>query len=64
MIDFIAFALYLTVATFLLVFVPVMLHPTLKLRRKLLLLIAGFVFIVPGGLALYATLGVPPMGAL
>lgn len=64
MLKFLAFALYLTVGCFLLVTLPIFMHPTLPLRRKLLLAVVSFLVLVPGGLALYAFLGVPPMAAL
>ena len=59
--QFIAFALYLCISAMLLVTVPVMLHPTLSSRRKLLICALGFLIFVPGGFALYAFLGAPPM---
>lgn len=62
MTQFIAFALYLCLGTLLLIFVPVMMAPGLSGKRKLLICAVGFLILVPGGLALYAYLGVPPMG--
>lgn len=61
MTQFIAFALYLCLSATLLITVPVMLHPTLPLKRKLLINIIAFVVLVPLGLLLYAWLGVPKM---
>lgn len=59
MTKFAFFALYLCVSVFLLVFVPVMLHPTLPAKRKLLFCIVGFMLFVPGGLLVYACIGAP-----
>ncbi len=64
MTKFILFALYLAFGTFMLVAWPVMLFPTLSGKRKLLIITIAFLLIVPGGLALYMFLGVPPMAAL
>jgi hypothetical protein len=64
MTSFIAFAIYLCVSVTFLVVCPVMMHPTLPRRRKLLISSMGFTVLVPIGLLLYAWLGVPRMGAM
>lgn len=64
MIMFAAFALFLMVSAFLLVAVPVLLHPTLPRGKKMRLLAVCFLLVVPGAIALYAWLGVPAMGAM
>lgn len=61
MTEFVAFALYLCLSVMLLVAVPVLMHPTLPMKRKLLICVISFVVLVPGGLALYAVLGAPQM---
>ncbi len=61
MIKFILFALYLCVSVFLLVFVPVMMHPTLPPKRKIAISGLAFFVLVPVGLVLYAWLGVPQL---
>jgi hypothetical protein len=61
MMKLIAFAFYLCVSTMLLIVVPVMMHPTLPAKRKMLICIVSFLVFVPGGVALYAWLGVPQM---
>ncbi len=40
---------------------PVMLHPTLPAKRKIIISLLAFFILVPGGLLLYAWLGVPTM---
>ena len=62
--SFIAFALYLCVSAFLLVAVPLMMHPTLPVRRKLLFCSVVFFLLVPLGLLIYAIIGAPPMAAV
>ncbi len=64
MIEFATFALYICFSALLLVIVPVMMHPTLPLSRKLLIFAITFVVLVPAALALYAWLGVPQMAGL
>ncbi len=61
MTSFIVFALYLCFGVTTLIAWPVMLHPTLPIRRKLLITILAFLIFVPIGLTLYAYLGVPQM---
>jgi hypothetical protein len=61
MMQFIAFAFYLCLSAMLLVAVPVMMHPTLPMRRKLLIVALAFLILVPGGLALYTCFGAPNM---
>ncbi len=61
MIDFIFFAFYLCLSAMILIVAPVMMHPTLRMRRKLLICAVAFFVLVPGGLALYAFLGAPNM---
>ncbi len=61
MLNFVVFALYLCFGVVTLIVWPVMLHPTLPARRKLLINGLFFVIIVPIGLVLYAYLGVPKM---
>lgn len=61
MMQFIAFGFYLFLSALLLVAVPVMMHPTLPARRKLLLVAIAFLILIPGGLALYTLLGAPQM---
>jgi hypothetical protein len=61
MSQFIAFALYLMMSATLLVVVPVMMHPTLSMPRKMLIVFITFFILMPGGLALYTFLGAPNM---
>lgn len=61
MTQFIAFAFYLCLSAMLLIVTPVMLHPSLPMKRKLLITAFSFLVLVPIGLALYAYLGVPKM---
>lgn len=61
MIEFIIFAFYLIISAVLMVVVPVMMHPTLPSKRKLLIFVITFFVLVPGGVALYAWLGAPQM---
>ena len=61
MMQFIIFSFYLCISAILLVTVPVMLHPTLPVGRKLLICTMGFFIFVPGGLAVYAFLGAPQL---
>lgn len=61
MIEFIVFALYLCFGVMTLIIWPVMIHPTLPARRKLLISSVAFIVVVPIGLILYAWLGVPQM---
>ncbi len=61
MSEFIFFALYLCLSAMLLVVIPVMLHPTLPMRKKVIICLFTFIFVVPFGLFLYAALGVPSM---
>jgi hypothetical protein len=64
MIAFATFALYICFSALLLVIVPVMMHPTLPLSRKLLIFAVTFLVFVPAGIALYAWLGAPQMAGL
>ena len=61
MLNFVFFALYLSVGATLLIVCPIMMHPTLPTRRKLILSGMIFLLLVPTGLALYAWLGMPQM---
>ncbi len=61
MMHFMAFALYLCLSVTILVVWPVMMHPTLDGKRKILISLIGFVVFVPGGLLLYSWFGVPQM---
>lgn len=61
MTDFAVFALYLCFSVTILVVAPVMMHPTLPARRKLIIGIASFIILVPLGLVLYAFVGAPKM---
>lgn len=61
MTQFIAFAFYLCLSAMLLIVTPVMMHPTLPMKRKVLIAVFSFFVLVPVGLALYAYLGVPKM---
>lgn len=61
MSKFMLFALYLCFSAAVLVIWPVMLHPTLPGKRKLAISLFTFCVLVPGGLALYAWLGVPKL---
>ena len=61
MIHFMAFALYLCLSVTILVVAPVMMHPTLGIKRKLLISLVGFIVFVPVGLLLYGWFGVPQM---
>lgn len=63
MTQFAMFALYLCMGCFLLVMVPVMLHPTLPQKRKLLICVLSFVLLVPVTLGLYTVIGAPQMAA-
>lgn len=61
--EFLVFALFICLSAMLLVIVPVMMHPTLPTRRKIIISVITFVLLVPLGLLLYAWLGVPQMAA-
>ena len=61
MAKFILFALYVCLGVALLVIWPVMAHPTLPQKRKLLLSGLAFLILVPGALVLYAWVGVPQL---
>ena len=61
MAKFTIFALYLCIGVTFLIIFPLMMHPTLSGQRKLWWSIAAFLILVPGGLALYAWVGVPQM---
>jgi hypothetical protein len=64
MTSFLGFALYLCFSALVLVVVPVLMVPGLRVRTRILICALTFFVLVPGGLALYATLGAPPMAAL
>lgn len=64
MTPFYLFSAFLFAAVCLLVIWPIFLHPTLPRRRKLVMASVLFLLLVPGGIALYAWLGVPTMAAL
>lgn len=61
MTKFAAFSLYLCFSVTFLIIFPLMMHPTLPVKRKLLLSGLIFFILVPVGLVLYAWLGVPQM---
>jgi hypothetical protein len=61
MIQFIVFALYLCLGVTALIAWPVIRHPTLPARRKLLISTLVFLTLVPLALLLYAFLGAPQM---
>jgi hypothetical protein len=63
MIKFIVFAFYLCISVTLLVVLPVLMHPTLGGKRKLLISLVAFIVFVPGGLLIYSWLGVPELAA-
>lgn len=43
---------------------PIAMHPTLPIRKKLILIPLIFVVLMPGALALYVLVGVPQLGNL
>lgn len=59
--EFIIFALFLCFAAFCLIVWPLLLHPTLPLKRKIILTVLTFVLLVPVALLLYTWLGVPQL---
>lgn len=59
---FACLAICLTVAA--LVAWPLLAHPTLSRRKKLVFALAIFLLLVPGALALYGWVGVPLMAVL
>lgn len=61
MTKFLIFSLYLCFGVTFLVVWPLMIHPSLPAKRKLLWSALAFLILVPGGLALYVWLGVPQM---
>lgn len=61
MVPFFAFALYLCFGAMTLIVWPLMLHPTLPMRRKLLISSVIFLLLVPVSLILYTWLGMPMM---
>ena len=61
MTQFIIFGFYLIISAVLIVVIPLMMHPTLPAKRKLLICGITFFLLVPGGVALYAWLGAPQM---
>lgn len=61
MTKFLIFGLYLCFGVTLLVVWPLMAHPSLPPKRKILWGALAFLILVPGGLALYAWLGVPQL---
>ena len=64
MTHFILFTLYIAFGVFMLVSWPLLIHPTLPPRRKLLLIALSFVVLVPAGMALYLLVGAPQLAAL
>jgi hypothetical protein len=64
MMELFGFGLFILFGVCLLVVWPIMLLPTLPARRKLVLSLIAIFVLVPGSIALYAWLGVPPMAAL
>ncbi len=61
MAEFFAIATVLCLSTAFLIVWPLLVHPTLPLRRRILLSAAVFFVLVPMALLLYAWLGVPQM---
>jgi len=61
MVEFAVFALYLCFSVSVLVIWPILLHPSMPSKRKIIISLAAFFLLVPGGLLLYAWLGVPTM---
>ncbi len=61
MTKFVIFALYLCLSASLLIIWPVMMHPTLPRKRKIIISMLTFFVLVPVGLVLYAILGVPQL---
>lgn len=61
MIELMAFGLFIAFGVMCLVIWPVMLHPTLPVRKKMLLSLGAFFVLVPLGIVLYLWLGVPQM---
>lgn len=64
MTEFLAFCLYLTLGSFLMIAIPILQHPTLPKRRKVVILSVLFTLYCPGSLALYGILGAPPLAVL
>lgn len=64
MIELLGFGLFILFGVGTLVIWPVMLHPTLPPRKKILLSLAAFIVLVPLGIALYLWLGVPQMARM
>jgi len=61
MLEFILFGLFITLGVASLVIWPILLHPTLPPRKKIIASVMAFAILVPLGLLLYAWLGVPAM---
>jgi hypothetical protein len=61
MTEFAVFALFILFGISTLVVWPMLLHPTLPRRKKILLALAAFVLLWPGSMALYLWLGVPQL---
>jgi hypothetical protein len=61
MTKFAAFAIYLCISVFILIIFPLMMHPTLPVKRKLIISFLAFFVLIPGGLTLYYWLGAPQM---
>ncbi len=61
MIKFAIFALYLCLSAMFLIIWPVMVHPTLPRKRKILISLFTFFVLVPIGLVLYGWIGVPQL---
>jgi hypothetical protein len=61
MTKFTLFALYLCLSASLLIIWPLMMHPTLPRKRKIILSLLTFFVLVPIGIVLYAILGVPQL---
>ena len=61
MVNFILFAAYLCLGATLLVAWPIMIHPTLPPKRKMLLITLAFFLLVPLAILMYMWLGVPQM---
>ncbi|MFM9890012.1 MAG: hypothetical protein ACKVOE_05110 [Rickettsiales bacterium] len=64
MTHFILFTLYIAFGVFMLVSWPILIHPTMAPRRKLLFIALSFIVLVPAGMALYLAVGAPPLAAL
>lgn len=64
MIELFMFSGWILLGVCCLVIWPVMIHPTLPAKRKIILSVAAFIVLVPLGIGLYVWLGVPAMAGL